>query len=424
MDDDDIEILGMTSRIWGKQTTTENRSTSSNTSKKRRRPTTPVAIAPKTNSTLQNRRSGFITPSYNKSFDYCQENIVGIKNEPGIITIVPKTNITNGIDKNLDVYLDRKTVNKIDHYEILEPFIKNTIDDNAKRIKLCTEEEEEEEDSLPIHYVIVHKDNVNESTEIFEENLIVADNIERFTNQQNSNSNSNTNSNEYAIVKNDLSNDDNNEEKEKKNCHIFDRDPMKLEFINNEQILGDKNDKETIIYDGIAERVDNDSVKLDSSNIVSLDSFEALKSRPQKPIVIMQQLISPSNRTNLVKTRRGLNNIDGLNTIVETTQPTPSSKLNDNYNNYETKRIEDSIQRSVNNYEQDNDEFLLKKEFPIISSSQVDSVLKAIDMQGFGKGILPANETPNNNAKRENINKEGRSLPGVKVKNKTQRGKR
>lgn len=367
-----------------------------NLGQKRRRsatPMRPVAIAPKTNLTT-----------------------LAIKTEPGFITIVPK-NSEILTENNRGI----KSVVKTDQFEIFDSTsFAISGPQNSKRIKLGNT------DDVPMQYIILQ----NQNQQI--DNIYFAENDEKVSISQGKNNlhDFNTSMKHSNAIQ---------------QFNVVDRSNLvscssslgsqKLNFQNDQEMIVNSQNSEKLnfIYqkNGSTEsphssNVTNPVVARNGTASNNIESPEAScsKSRSRKPIVIMQQLISPPNKTNSTKTRRvllpGLNklllpmNIQSVNTEGRVfSEHASAPKSNEIY--YESKTMNHiAVKLNNENGTDHENDFLLKKEFPVISSSQVDSVLKAIDMQGLNRGIV------NNQTKKEtgvrDANDIGPSLPIIQVR--------
>lgn len=415
MDQNEAEVLPIPSK---KEITQKISGSKFNLGHKRRRsvtPMRPVPIAPKTNLT-RNIQNVELAQS------------LGVKNEPGFIAIVPRTNqIINDNDRG------NKSILKMDQFEILDSF---TGLQNSKRIKIAN-------DDVNMHYILLQNQSLDNCNTI-----LIPDGEENISNQSKI-----SNLQDFAIRKNcvdgsGVSQQYNVVDKSNLvNCNAYSIS-SKIDFSNIEKIpvltKSEKQDfnlqKNNSLQASLSLAVQNSDIndetkpvisrnttintieKSASFNSASIESFESLssaKSRSQKPMVIMQQLLSPPNKTTSFKTERvsipGANkltpyNIQGTNIDDKILSKHASPpKSNDNF--YECKSMSHNTTK-LNNDEQETD-FLSKKEFPVISSSQVDSVLKAIDMQGVNKGIV-SNDIISHSRKQiayKIANNAGRSLP-------------
>ncbi|XP_015524261.1 uncharacterized protein LOC107227580 [Neodiprion lecontei] len=422
MDENDVEVLSVPSK---KHCGLKMPLSKAKLGHKRRRsltPMRPIAIAPKTN-----------FPRGVQNVELSQS--LAIKNEPGYITIVPRVSqIALENDSN-------KSVAVIDQYEILDSL---STPQNPKRMKVSGTED------IVTQLVIVP----NQSLDAYN-TILITDNDDKILCKKK------THPREYTILKNDLSNNGivqqcnfTTDKSNTINCTFS--VPPKFDLVLQDQISVSQTDEKTNcnnVYKTIPTKSKSSSHSSNASNsassksresklliygnttsskeidksqssnaasIQSSDSMDSLKSRSQKPVVIMQQLLLPAKRTSSIKGKQtstaDLSKVTPINAqsinmeMKNSSKHTSPPKSNESF--YDLKTMNPNATR-INNYEHETD-FLLKKEFPIISSSQVDSVLKAIDMQGINKGII-SNDTSNHTKKEtgEKSSNDGHLLPYI-----------
>ncbi|XP_046740039.1 zinc finger protein 99-like [Diprion similis] len=406
MDENNVEVLSVSSKKYCDLKMPRSKAKLGHKRRRSLTPMRPVAIAPKTN-----------FPRGVQNVDLSQSLVV--KNEPGYITIVPRVSQT-ALEND-----SNKSVSVIDQYEILDSL---SGPQNPKRMKVSGTED------VVTQLVIVP----NQPLDAYN-TILITDTDDKILRKRK------MNPHEYTILKNDLSNhcilqqcNFTTDKSNTINC-TFSVSP-KFDFVHQEQISVSQTDEKTHsnnVYKTIPTKSKSSSHSSNASNsdssksnecklsiygntmsnneidksslsnvssIESSDSLDSLKARSQKPVVIMQQLLSPANRTNSIKGKQisaaGLSkvapsNIESINIEMKNrSEHTSLPKSNESF--YDLKTMNPNATR-VNNYEHETD-FLLKKEFPIISSSQVDSVLKAIDMQGTNRGII-SNDAANHTKK-------------------------
>ncbi|XP_012266385.2 zinc finger protein 624-like [Athalia rosae] len=400
MDEKDVQILSMFPKTEYAQKMTGT--IRQNLGQKRRSvtPMHPVAIAPKTN-----------LPKNIQTLELSQN--IAVKNDPGFITIIPR------MDPVVAENESNKSIGKINQFEILESF---TCAQNAKRIKLT--------EDVSLQYIILQNPTLDHCDKI-----VIADNNDRALKPMK------TNVSQYTMLQNDHSSQNISnvampqcnvgEGMNSGNSSIF-LIPPRSNFPHQEQLPttqnSQKSDPDLCLHKNNSYTLLNCNEGTNSKKGISKNmmtnhnatgrpnsSIISPKSKSQKPVVIMQQFISPPTALNsgrskriLVATSNKALGIQGMDINTKTSSLQASSPKSN-------ETVEDSKTMNPNttrNTEEHESDLLLKKEFPIISSSQVDSVLQAIDMQGLQKGII-TNEIDNHSKKGadDRYSNNGRSLP-------------
>ncbi|XP_024936839.1 uncharacterized protein LOC107263684 isoform X2 [Cephus cinctus] len=380
---------------------------------KRRRtltPMRPVAIAPKTNS-----------PKNIQNFDLNQGII--IKTEPSFIAITSRENqiTSNNSSSN-------KLVSNLDQYYTGERFNTRSFEsisngDGAKRLKLATKDD-------GIRFVIVQNQNLDTSNTIISNDMndkVISKSKDYL--QELSTVKKNTRSVHNII---------------QRQCNISDRInlidsndiPMETDItlkhsndvsmINNLGTLSCDVNPTTLlpIQNSVMNNtnVNKELQKPNSTKLIeNLNSNQTskqtnlVKPKSQKPVVIMQQLLSPAVKGNDPRSKhlfcQSFNKILPINIQCvkhegKVSDHTSQAKSNEAYSD-ELKIINTDATRNI--YESKNELILKTEEFPAISSSQIDSVLKLIDMQTQSKEF--------NLHETVNYTKDNREYDGIKCTN-------